>query len=156
MIKGWGGLGVVGLAIAGVLWTAPVSAQAAFSDPFAPAAGSVAQNADDTAKDAAKAAPPDTPRSRRAKPHKPSESVIAVVINNKRSVGLVELTAALTGTTDANKIAGPLAANRKTVAHLKRDKACLFDLKGSYADGADLDIPSVELCKDKMINLTDE
>jgi hypothetical protein len=144
-----------GLAIAGAVWAGTAAAQT-FSDPFAPAAGSVAQNADD----AAKAAPADdkkpAPKPKRASARKGGESTITVVIYNKRTVGLVELTAAIAGTSDAKKIAGPLAINRKTVAHLKRDKSCLFDLKGSYADGADLDMANVELCKDKVINLTDE
>ncbi len=158
MSKGWARSALVALAMAAA---APAGAQSTFADPFAPAAGSVVQNADDAAKAApaaggAEAPKEAAPKPKKPRPHKDGAGVIAVVVNNKRSVGLVELTAALAGSADAKQIAGPLAANRKTVAHLKRDKACLFDLRGCYADGADIDMSSVELCKDKTINLTDE
>ena len=56
---------------------------------------------------------------------------------------------------DSKKIAGPLAAGKKTVAHLAHDKACLFDLHAVFEDGAVTDAQGVELCKDKKINLTE-
>jgi len=89
------------------------------------------------------------------KPKKPAEATIAVEVINSREVGLTSLVAAISGTPDSKKIAGPLAAGKKTVAHLAHDKACLFDLHAVFEDGAVTDEQGVELCKDKKINLTE-
>ncbi len=87
------------------------------------------------------------------KPMKPAEATIAVEVTNSRAVGLTSLVGAISGTPDSKKIAGPLAAGKKTVAHLAHDKACLFDLHAVFEDGAVTDAQGVELCKDKKINL---
>ena len=89
------------------------------------------------------------------KPKKPAEATIAVDVINGRVVGLTSLVAAISGTPDSKKIAGPLAAGKKTIAHLAHDKACLFDLHAVFEDGAVTDAQGVELCKDKKINLTE-
>ena len=89
------------------------------------------------------------------KPKKPVEATIAVEVTNSRAVGLTALVAAISGTPDSKKIAGPLAAGKKTTAHLAHDKACLFDLHAVFEDGAVTDAQGVELCKDKKINLTE-
>jgi len=89
------------------------------------------------------------------KPKKPAEATIAVEVINSRVVGLTSLVAAISGTPDSKKIAGPLAAGKKTIAHLAHDKACLFDLHAVFEDGAVTDAQGVELCKDKKINLTE-
>ena len=89
------------------------------------------------------------------KPKKPAEATIAVEVTNSRAVGLTSLVGAISGTPDSKKIAGPLAAGKKTIAHLAHDKACLFDLHAVFEDGAVTDAQGVELCKDKKINLTE-
>jgi hypothetical protein len=89
------------------------------------------------------------------KPKKPVEATIAVEVINGRAVELTSLVAAISGTPDSKKIAGPLAAGKKTTAHLVHDKACLFDLHAVFEDGAVTDAQGVELCKDKKINLTE-
>ena len=89
------------------------------------------------------------------KPKKPAEATIAVEVINSRAVGLTSLVGAISGTPDSKKIAGPLAAGKKTIAHLAHDKACLFDLHAVFEDGAVTDAQGVELCKDKKINLTE-
>lgn len=127
---------IVGLAI-GVCATGGAWAQAA-----APAAPEPAAAADDAAK---------------AKPkRRPGKPVINVVVTNSRGVGLVELDAAISGGDGKSvKIAGPLAAGKKSVAHLKHDKACQFDLHGTFDDGTTTDNSGVELCKDRKINLVE-
>jgi hypothetical protein len=89
------------------------------------------------------------------KPKKPAEATVAVQVINSRAVELTSLVAAISGTPDSKKIAGPLAAGKKTTAHLAHDKACLFDLHAVFGDGAVTDAQGVELCKDKKINLTE-
>jgi hypothetical protein len=125
------------------------AAQTTPADPFAP--GAAAQSTAPTS-DKPAAAPA-------AKPvrHKPSPPAgLAVVVNNKRSVGLVELHVGAAGDPSAPKVAGPLAFGRKTVVHLKPVKDCLYDVRGHFADDADTEQLGVQLCKDKVINLTDE
>ena len=126
-------------------------------DPLAPgAANSIVAPEPGVQSDAAdKPAKAAKPRPR-PKPREAAGGSLAVTVNNKRSVGLVELTVAPAGDADAKKVAGPLAFGRKTVIHIKRTKDCLYDVRGHFADEADTEQLGVELCKDKVINLTDD
>jgi hypothetical protein len=131
------------------MFASGAAAQTTPADPFTP--GAAAQSGA-PASDKTDAAPA-------AKPvhHKPKPAAgLTVTVNNKRSVGLVELHVGAAGDTSAPKVAGPLAFGRKTVVHLKPAKDCLYDIHGHFADDADTEQLGVELCKDKMINLTDE
>ncbi len=107
------------------------------------------------ASDAAPGAGGATAKPKAAKPKPKGPPSIDVVVTNKRTVGLVELDATISGADQPKKIAGPLGQGKKVVAHIAHDKACLFDLHGSYADGSTTDVSSVELCKEKKINLVD-
>jgi hypothetical protein len=40
-------------------------------------------------------------------------------------------------------------------ARVATDKSCIFDLHGVYADGSSTDSTSVDLCKDKNVNLVE-
>jgi hypothetical protein len=105
---------------------------------------------------AAAAAPEKAARHpKMVKPKAAGLPIVDVVVTNHRSVGLVELNATMEDGLDTVKIAGPLAANKKIVAHIAHDKTCLFNLKGSFADGADMASEAVDLCKDKKIDLLD-
>ena len=89
------------------------------------------------------------------KPKKPAMASVSVTIANKRSVGLTDLQASESGTGKTKKIAGPLAAGKKTVVSLTHGKDCLFDLSAVYDDGSTMDAAGVDLCADKTINLVD-
>ena len=89
------------------------------------------------------------------KPKPKAEATIAVEVINSRNVALTQLVGAISGTPDSKKIAGPLAAGKKTIVHLAHDKACLFDLHAVFEDGAVTDAQGVELCADKKINLVE-
>jgi len=138
------------LAVCALCGGALLAAGAGFAQttplPAADSAGAVPAPAADST--AAKPKP-------KPKPKKPVEATIAVEVTNSRAVGLTSLVGAISGTPDSKKIAGPLAAGKKTVAHLAHDKACLFDLHAVFEDGAVTDAQGVELCKDKKINLTE-
>jgi len=138
------------LAVCALCGGALLAAGAGFAQtmplPAADSAGAVAAPAADST--AAKPKP-------KPKPKKPAEATIAVEVTNSRAVGLTSLVGAISGTPDSKKIAGPLAAGKKTIAHLAHDKACLFDLHAVFEDGAVTDAQGVELCKDKKINLTE-
>jgi len=126
------------------------AAQTTPADPFAPGAAAAQNAAPDSAKPTAAPAAKPVHRKPRA------AAGLAVVVNNKRSVGLVELHVGAAGDPSPPKVAGPLAFGRKTVVHLKPAKDCLYDVRGHFADDADTEQLGVELCKDKVINLTDE
>jgi hypothetical protein len=138
------------LAVCALCGGALLAAGAGFAQttplPAADSAGAVPAPAADST--AAKPKP-------KPKPKKPAEATIAVEVTNSRAVGLTSLFGAISGTPDSKKIAGPLAAGKKTTAHLAHDKACLFDLHAVFEDGAVTDAQGVELCKDKKINLTE-
>jgi hypothetical protein len=148
-------------------------AQAQTPDPLAPGAANDIVAPEPGAKpEAAKpsaapsAASESKPEKHRPKPkpkeREPKESeretggTLAVTVNNKRAVGLVDLTVGPAGGDNPKKVAGPLAFGRKTVIHIKRAKDCLYDVRGHFADDADTEQLGVELCKDKVINLTDD
>ena len=138
------------LAVCALCGGALLAAGAGFAQttplPAADSAGAVTMPAGD--------ATPAKPKPK-PKPKKPAEATIAVEVTNSRAVGLTSLVGAISGTPDSKKIAGPLAAGKKTIAHLAHDKACLFDLHAVFEDGAVTDAQGGELCKDKKINLTE-
>jgi len=142
------------LAVCALCGGALLAAGAGFAQtmplPAADSAGAVTMPA--PAADSTPAKPKPKPKP---KPKKPAEATIAVEVINSRAVGLTSLVGAISGTPDSKKIAGPLAAGKKTIAHLAHDKACLFDLHAVFEDGAVTDAQGVELCKDKKINLTE-
>ena len=146
MSHGWFKGSALTLMMAGMLAAGGALAQTAAPDA-APAPA-----ADAARKPAPKAK---ISKAKEAKPKAKKLPTVTVTVKNGRSVGLVELTAALPGSGDAVKIVGALAAGKKAVAHVAHEKDCLVDLHGTFADGAETDISSVEICKDKKINLTD-
>jgi hypothetical protein len=140
-----------GLAAGALLVASAAAAQVA---PGADAAGAVEKPA--AAKPAAKPTPAATPAAAKAKAKKPAAPAkVEVVVTNKRAVALTALLASTSGSPDSDKIAGPLAAGKKTVIHISPGKDCLFDLRGLYADGTSTVADGVDLCKDKTINLVD-
>jgi hypothetical protein len=135
---------IVAAAFLAVLAIGGATAQTAPPDPLAPGAAAETPAAQTA------------PKPAKPKPKPKASGTLDVLVNNKRSVGLVELTVAPAGDADPKKVAGPLAFGRKTTIHLKRTKDCLYDVRGHFADDADTEHLGVELCKDKVINLTDE
>jgi hypothetical protein len=142
MNRGW----IVGAALVGALFAGTADAQTAEPDAGAAPA-------------ATEAAPPAVkPKPKRAVAKKAKVTKlpsVAVVVVNHRSVGLIELTAALVGGADPVKLAGPLAEGQTIIAHVAHDKACLFNLHGTFADEAETETQSYDLCKNKTIDLVD-
>lgn len=89
-----------------------------------------------------------------AKSHKAANtSMTTVAVTNSRSVALTELDATPTGGYLPKAIARNVAAGKKASVSVATDKDCVFDLHGIYADGSSTDSTSVDLCKDKNVNL---
>ena len=87
-------------------------------------------------------------------PKKATASVV-VVIANSRSVALTELDATPAGLYLPKAIAFKIAPGKKISVIVATDKDCVFDLHGAYADGSSTDSTSVDLCKDRNVNLVD-
>jgi hypothetical protein len=109
------------------------------------------------ATDAPAAAATDAPpaKAKVTKPRRKMAPSVVVTITNLRDVALTQLDAAPTGETQGKQIAGSLAPGKKATAKVAYGKSCMFDLHGAYADGSSTDFASVDLCKDKKINLVE-
>jgi hypothetical protein len=103
--------------------------------------------------DAAPAATPDAAPAKKPKPK--AKPTIAIVVTNHRSVGLKELAAAGAGGPATKKIVTDLKPGDKKTVRLGKGKDCLYDFHATYADGASADLSSVDICKDKTIDLVE-
>ena len=127
--------------VSAALMTAAVSAQTA-----APAANARAANAPPRVAPVAK---------RHKKPDKKVTPSVVVVVTNSRAVALTALDATPSGGTLPKAIVSNLAPGKKISVSVATDKSCLFALHGTYADGSSTDSTSVDLCKDKNVNLVE-
>lgn len=80
---------------------------------------------------------------------------VVVVITNSRKVTLTELDATPTAGYLPKAIARNVAPGKKASATVSTEKDCTFNLHGIYSDGTNTDLTSVDLCKDKNVNLID-
>jgi hypothetical protein len=98
------------------------------------------------------AAPVAKPQKKLQKKVTPS---LVVVVTNSRSVALSELDATPSGGTLPKTIVSNLAPGKKLSVTVATLKFCVFNLRGAYADGSSADSTSVDLCKDKNVNLVE-
>jgi hypothetical protein len=129
--------------IGAALMTGAASAQTAAPVPPAPVA-----NAPSAAAPVAKAQ-----KKLHKKPQKKVMSSVFVVVTNSRSVALNELDATPSGETLPKTIVSNLAPGQKISVVVATIKSCVFNLHGAYADGSNTDSTSIDLCKDKNVNL---
>jgi hypothetical protein len=80
---------------------------------------------------------------------------VVVVVTNSRPVALSELDATPSDGTLPNTIVSNLAPGKTISVTVATAKACVFNLHGAYADGSSTDSTSVDLCKDKNVNLVE-
>jgi hypothetical protein len=142
------GAALAGIMIGFLLITGAASAQTA---PPVPAAATNAPVA--TVVNAPMAA------ARVAKPQNKRRKKVTlsfvVVVSNSRSVALSELDATPSGGTLPKTIVSNLAPGQKLSVTVATEKSCVFNLHGVYADGSSTDSTSVDLCKDKRVNLVE-
>ena len=131
---------LVALIIGAALAAGPAGAQTA--QPDAPAANAPAATVADA-----------PPAKAAVKPHRKTTPTVVVLVTNSRAVALTELDAAAAGGAQAKQIVANLAPGKKTSVKIPHGKSCVFDLHGAYADGSSTDSASVDLCKDKNVNL---
>jgi hypothetical protein len=137
----------VASALGAALMTGAGSAQTAAP---APAASAPAANAPLAAAPAAK-----PKKKSQMKPQKKVTPSLVVVVTNSRSVALSELDATPSGETLPKTIVSNLAPGKKISVTITTVKSCVFNLHGAYADGLGTDSTSVDLCKDKNVNLVE-
>jgi hypothetical protein len=65
------------------------------------------------------------------------------------------LDATPSGETLPKTIVSDLAPGKKLSVSVATVKPCVFNLHGAYADGSSTDSISVDLCKDKNVNLVE-
>jgi hypothetical protein len=133
---------LVALIIGAALAAGPAGAQTA--QPDAPAANAPAATVADA-----------PPAKAAVKPHRKTTPTVVVLVTNSRAVALTELDAAAAGGAQAKQIVANLAPGKKTSVKIPHGKSCVFDLHGAYADGSSTDLTSVDLCKDKNVNLVE-
>jgi hypothetical protein len=129
--------------VGAALMTGAGSAQTATPVPPAPVA-----NAPSAAAPVAKAQ-----KKLAKKPQKKVMSSVVVAITNSRSVALSELDATPSGESLPKTIVSNLAPGQKISVIVATVKSCVFKLHGAYADGSNTDSTSIDLCKDKNVNL---
>jgi len=88
-------------------------------------------------------------------PHKKVTRSVVVLITNSRAVVLTKLEATPSDGTLPKAIVSNLAPGKKTSVKVATDKSCLFNLHGDYADGSSTDSTSVDLSRDKNVNLVE-
>jgi hypothetical protein len=121
---------------------------AASAQPAAPVPPAPVGNAPPAAAHFAKAQ-----KKLQKKPQKKVISSVVVVVTNSRSVALNELDATPSGETRPNTIVSNLGPGQKISVSVATVKSCVFNLHGAYADGSNTDSTSIDLCKDKNVNL---
>jgi hypothetical protein len=134
---------IIASVVGAELMTGAASAQTAA--PVPPAA---VANAPSAAAPVAKAK-----KKLQKKPQKKGVSSVVVVVTNSRSVALSELDATPSGETVPKTIVSNLAPGQKISVIVATVKSCVFNLHGAYADGSNTDSTSIDLCKDKSVNL---
>lgn len=101
-------------------------------------------------------APAPSPKKATPKRAKAAATTVAVTIRNSRTAKLVELRAGLAGAGKMKKIAGPIAPGKEAAARAPRGKKdCLVDLNGTFEDGQSMDAEDVDVCAQKILNLTE-
>jgi hypothetical protein len=138
--------------VGAALITGAASAQTAAPVP-APAANAPAATLANAPLAAAPVAKPQ--RKSQKKPQKKVTPSLAVVVTNSRSVALSELDATPSGGTLPKTIVSNLAPGKTISVTVATAKSCVFNLHGAYADGSSTDSTSVDLCKDKNVNLVE-
>jgi hypothetical protein len=134
--------------VGAALMTGAASAQTAAPAANAPTAP--VANAPPTGAPVAKAQ-----KKVQKKAQKKVTASVVVVVTNSRSVALSELDATPSGGTLPNTIVSNLAPGKTISVTVATAKACVFNLHGAYADGSSTDSTSIDLCKDKNVNLVE-
>jgi hypothetical protein len=137
-------------ALAGAALSALVAASAAQAQNAVPAAPAAAAPA---AAPVEAASAPKKAKVKKAAAN--SASTVPVSVWNSRSTDLTELQVAETGSASFKKVLGKLKAGKKTGVQVPKGKDCQIDLHATFADGETTEASAVDVCTQKVLNLTD-
>jgi hypothetical protein len=107
-----------------------------------------------TAEPAPGANGPATTAAPVAKSQKKVTPSVIVVVTNSRGVALTSLDVTPSGGI-SKAVVADLAPGKKIPVLIATAKSCVFDLHAAYSDGASADLKSINLCKDKNVNLVE-
>jgi hypothetical protein len=107
-----------------------------------------------TAEPAPGANGPATTETPVAKSQKKVTPSVIVVVTNSRGVALTSLDVTPSGGI-SKAVVADLAPGKKIPVLIATAKSCVFDLHAAYSDGASADLKSINLCKDKNVNLVE-
>ncbi len=139
-------MALAGAALAGLV--AVGAARAQTPAPAAPAAPAAAAPAAAAPAEAA-------PAPKKARKKTAVASGVAVTVMNSRGSDLTELQATVSGSEKFKKVLGNLKAGKKTAARVPKGKDCQIDLRATFADGETTEANGVDVCTQKILNLTD-
>ncbi len=88
-----------------------------------------------------------------AKPKPKEAPAMSIVVENKRSVGLVELAVVSKG--EVYTVAKALEAGKNANGKIPNKAGCVVDVDGMFEDGTTVEVAKVNLCKDKRITLVE-
>jgi hypothetical protein len=83
----------------------------------------------------------------------PTSGTVTVKVTNWREADLVGLEVVESGSANWKKVLGALKAGQWTWAKVPHGKNCRVNLRGKYADGKSADVPDVDICADKTVDL---
>jgi len=138
-------------ALAAAAFCALIAASAAEAQTAAPAPAAPAA----TQPAAAPAEAQPAPKKAKAKKAAEFDSTVTVSVWNSRSTDLNELQAAESGSPSFKKVLGKLKAGQKTSATVPKGKDCKIDLHATFADGQTTEADGVDVCAQKVLNLTE-
>jgi glucose/arabinose dehydrogenase len=139
-------MALAGAALASLIAVDVARAQTA--EPAAPAAPAASA----PAAAPAEAAPKEATAKKKAAAK--SGSRLSVPVWNSRSADLTELQVAESGSPSFKKVLGKLKAGKKTNALVPKGKDCQIDLHATFADGETTEASGVDVCTERVLNLT--
>jgi hypothetical protein len=141
------------MALAGAALASLIAADVARAQTAEPAAPA-APGASAPATAPAEAAPAPKEATAKKKAAAKSGSRLSVSVWNSRSADLTELQVAESGSPSFKKVLGKLKAGKKTNALVPKGKDCQIDLQATFADGETTEASGVDVCTEKVLNLT--
>jgi hypothetical protein len=103
-----------------------------------------------------------SPTDAQAAPAKPKPKAktgtalnVTVTVTNSRKADLVQLQAAEPGSAEWKKVLGAVKSGKQASAKLSQVSDCRVDLHATFSGGQSTDASGLDVCTDKMLNLTD-
>jgi hypothetical protein len=87
------------------------------------------------------------------KPKAKEDPAMSVLVENKRTVGLIELAVVSKG--QIYTVATNVESGKNANAKVPSKAGCVVDIDGMFEDGTTVEVAKVNICKDKRITLVE-